>query len=328
MVPPLESLPEVLPSERLNERAKPVRDLRDDLRRIPNGRNAVTVAFALAQTFGVVVLAAVIGTWWSWLAAFVLLGRGHCLLNILGHEAAHRLLFSNRFLNDAVGRWLLAYPSLQAFHGYRRAHITHHRDELGPEEPDLGLYSGYPIPPDSWRRKLRRDALGISAYKNLQALGRGARMGNREARQVLAVQGALLALSLAAGQPLAYLVWLGSWSTLWKVSNRLRSVAEHGGMARSADRRATTHVVRQSPSARYCMVPYNTGWHLAHHVDMGVPWRNLPRLHDELVRAGWVTPQIEYPSYRAFWKAASSGAPRPRTAASAGSGRSSMTAFD
>ena len=27
------------------------------------------------------------------------------------------------------------------------------------------------------------------------------------------------------------------------------------------------------------MVPYNTGWHLAHHVDMGVPWRNLPELH-------------------------------------------------
>jgi enoyl-CoA hydratase len=28
--------------------------------------------------------------------------------------------------------------------------------------------------------------------------------------------------------------------------------------------------------ARFWIVPYNTGWHLAHHVDMGVPWRNLP----------------------------------------------------
>jgi fatty acid desaturase len=97
-----------------------------------------------------------------------------------------------------------------------------------------------------------------------------------------------------------------SWSTLWKVSNRLRSIAEHGGMERSRDRRRTTHVVRQSRLARYWMVPYNTGWHLAHHVDMGVPWRNLPRLHDELVRSGWVTDAIEYPSYRSFWRAASS----------------------
>ena len=37
-------------------------------------------------------------------------------------------------------------------------------------------------------------------------------------------------------------------------------------------------------------VPYNTGWHLAHHVDIGIPYRNLPALHRELEAAGWVTP--------------------------------------
>jgi fatty acid desaturase len=55
------------------------------------------------------------------------------------------------------------------------------------------------------------------------------------------------------------------------------------------------------------MVPYNTGWHLAHHVDMGIPFRKLPALHRELVAAGWVTPELEYPSYRALWRALSSG---------------------
>ena len=54
-------------------------------------------------------------------------------------------------------------------------------------------------------------------------------------------------------------------------------------MERSADRRRTTHVIRQSWSPGCASCPYNTGWHLAHHVDMGVPWRNLPRLHAELV---------------------------------------------
>ena len=51
------------------------------------------------------------------------------------------------------------------------------------------------------------------------------------------------------------------------------------------------------------MVPLNTGWHLAHHVDMGVPWRNLPKLHAELEAAGYVTPELTYPSYRALWRA-------------------------
>jgi fatty acid desaturase len=88
-------------------------------------------------------------------------------------------------------------------------------------------------------------------------------------------------------------------------------VAEHGGMVHSQDKRETTHVIHQSRLARFFMVPYNTGWHLAHHVDMGVPWRNLPRLHRELVISGWVPDLLEYPSYRAFWRAACRGQPRP-----------------
>lgn len=307
MVPSGAVLPDVLPTERLNGRAMPVRPLRDELRRIPTARNVLTVIGALLQTFGVVAAAVVIDAWWGWVLAFALMGRGHCLLNILGHEAAHRLLFPNRRANDFVGRWLLAFPTFQAFGAYRRVHFAHHRDEMGPHEPDMALYRGYPIPADSWHRKLRRDLFGESARKNFHALLHALRGGSREAWQIGAVQAVLLATSIAVGEPLAYLVWIGSWSTLWKLSNRLRSIAEHGGMERSSDRRRTTHVIRQTRRARFCMVPYNTGWHLAHHVDMGVPWRNLPRLHGELVRAGWVTADIEYSSYRAFWKAASSG---------------------
>ena len=53
-------------------------------------------------------------------------------------------------------------------------------------------------------------------------------------------------------------------------------------------------------------MPYNTGWHLAHHVDMGIPFRNLPAFHAELERAGYVTEGITYPNYRSLWRALSS----------------------
>jgi fatty acid desaturase len=307
MVPQPVLLPDVLPTDRLNERAKPTRPLRDELRRISNTRNVITVTGALLQSFGVVIAAAWINTWWSYLLAFVLMARGHVCLNILAHEAAHRLLFTNRAANDFVGRWLMAYPTYQAMLAYRRVHFAHHRDEMGPDEPDLALYAGYPIARDSWRRKLKRDATGNSAYKNFKGLWYSLKQGRVEARYILVVHVVMLGTSIVFMRPFAYLVWILSWSTLWKVSNRLRAIAEHGGMIRSRDRRLTTHVIRQSRLARYWLVPYNTGWHLAHHVDMGVPWRNLPRLHHELVRSGWVTEAIEYPSYRAFWRAASSG---------------------
>jgi fatty acid desaturase len=300
-------LPDALPTGTLNERGRPTGALRDELRRIPNVRNVVAVTATLLQSFGVVIAAAVVHTWWAYLAAFVLMARGHVSLNILAHEAAHRLLFSSRRANDWVGRFLMAYPTYQAMLVYRRVHFAHHRDEMGPDEPDLGLYAGYPISRDSWLRKLRRDATGVSAAKNFRVLLGAIAKGRSEALQILGVHVLMLGAAIATARPLAYVAWIGSWSTLWKVSNRLRAIAEHGGMARSRDRRETTHVIRQSLLARYWMVPYHTGWHLAHHVDMGVPWTNLPRLHDELVAAGWVTPAIEYPSYRAFWRAASSG---------------------
>jgi fatty acid desaturase len=73
-------------------------------------------------------------------------------------------------------------------------------------------------------------------------------------------------------------------------------------MQKSKDRRETTHTVRQSPFARFALVPFHIGWHLAHHVDAGVPMANLPKLHAELRRSGYVTDELEYPNYTALWR--------------------------
>jgi fatty acid desaturase len=309
VLPSPEVLPAVLPTARLTGRARPVPELRETLRRIDGRRNVVTVLGAICQSFGVVVAALAVGRWWAYLIAFFLVGRGFALLSILGHEAAHRLLFRRRRLNDAVGRWLLHYPALTPFDVYRRAHMAHHRDELGPDEPDLRLYAGYPITRGSMRRKLVRDALGVSGWKNLRPLLSALRRPSSRAvaARIVGVQVVIAASLTAIGVALdgawwAYpLLWLAPWLSVWRVLNRLRAIAEHAGMTRSEDRRLTTHVVRQRPLARFWMVPYNTGWHLAHHVDSGIPWRNLPRLHAELVAAGWVPPGLEYPSYWALW---------------------------
>jgi fatty acid desaturase len=210
MLPGPALLPDVLPTERLTAKGLARPPVRAALRRIPNLRNAVTVVAALAQTFGVVTAAGLIATWWSYLAAFVVMGRGHCQLNILGHEAAHRLLFSSRRLNDFCGRWLLSYPAIAGMLAYRRVHMAHHRDEMGPEEPDVGLYRGYPVPPDSLRRKLVRDLFFVSGYKNLRGLAHAARRKG-EARQVVAVQLTLFGLGAAAGMPLPTWSASGPW---------------------------------------------------------------------------------------------------------------------
>jgi fatty acid desaturase len=311
MVPGRERLPEVLPTDRLSATGRPRPVLRDHLRRIPDRRNALTVLGAWIQSFGVVAAAAAVDRWWGYVVAFFLVGRGFALLNILGHEAAHRLLFTRRRLNDFVGRWLLAYPAFTPFDVYRRSHMAHHRDELGPDEPDTGLYAGYPISRASMRRKLTRDAIGNSGWKNLAPLLQATtrRSSRPVALRILGVQaGIWAAFWVVTGRWWLYpLLWLAPWMTVWRVLNRLRAIAEHAGMQRSEDRRQTTHVVRQRPLARFWLVPYHTGWHLAHHVDSGIPWRRLPALHEELVAAGWITPELEYPGYLALWWALASG---------------------
>ena len=308
VLPAPDVLPDVLPTDRLTASGMPVAGIRHDLRRIADVRNVLTVVGVYVQSFGVIAAAAWIGHPLAWVAAFVLMGRAFALYAILGHEAAHKLLFTNKRANDVVGRWLLAYPAFVPFDVYRRSHFAHHKDEMGPNEPDLGLYQGYPITRASLARKLRRDLFFVSGWKNLRPLLRAVRSPQSRplAVRILGTQAAILVVFTLFARPELYpLLWLAPWMTVWRVINRLRAIAEHGGMARSPDRRLTTHVVRQTPLARFWMVPYNTGWHLAHHVDMGVPFRNLPALHHELVRAGWVTPALEYPSYTALWRALS-----------------------
>jgi fatty acid desaturase len=312
MVPPVELRPDTLPTDRLLVNGKAVPEVRAELRRIPNLRNVGNVLSVWAQSFGLIALACWISNPFMWVATFVLMGRAFALYGILGHEAAHRLLFSKRWANDGIGRWGLSYPGFVPFDVYRRSHFAHHKDEMGPEEPDVNLYAHYPITPDSLRRKLWRDARGSSGWKNLKGLFRGLQYERTRgvALRILGTQAVILAGFTAFGRPELYpLLWLAPWMTGWRVINRLRAIAEHGGMIRSGDRRETTHHVKQNWAARFWIVPFNTGWHLAHHVDMGVPFHNLPRFHEELVDAGWIVPDLEYPNYRTLWKALSARTP-------------------
>jgi fatty acid desaturase len=81
----------------------------------------------------------------------------------------------------------------------------------------------------------------------------------------------------------------------------------------SDDRRVATHSVQQHWAARFFLVPFNIGFHLAHHVDAGVPFRNLPKYHQMLVDSTYVNvagnargyqyPNYQYPNYRSLWAA-------------------------
>ena len=174
---------------------------------------------------------------------------------------------------------------------------------MGPDEPDTILYSFYPQPWPKFRRKLRRNISGVSFYRAQKGV-----LHNLAPLRGFKFVAGMAASSIPfwiAGVPELYLfLWVLPYVTLYWVSNRLRAIAEHAGMQRSSDKRLTSHNVRQRRFTlwRWWLVPYNVGYHLAHHVAPGVPFRNLPRLHRELERAGYANEDNTHSSYWALWR--------------------------
>ena len=316
MAPTIDSLPRVIDNPSIGTDGRPVPELRAELRRIPSLLNAWSVLWCYGQNILILAAAVHINHIATWLIAFLLMGRMHAQFASLMHEAAHRLLFKHRGANDWVGNWLLGFPVITSTPAYRRVHMAHHREEFGPDEPDIPLYANYPITAESFRRKLVRDATGQTGIKLFRNQLRGFRSPDVRVRRTLLkmtlVQIIVVAAFFAVGHPWLYLtMFVLPYFTLWRVINRLRSIAEHGGLRADDDRRIATHSVVQHPLARFYLVPYNIGFHLAHHVDAGVPFRHLPKYHALLRDTRYVDDSYEYPSYGALWKAASGFPLRP-----------------
>ena len=315
MLPAGELLVEAQPGHGVRPDGRAELALRAELRRIASLRNAGSVAGLWAQTLGLVTVAVSLGNRVAWAAVFILFGRSHAQFNSLMHEGAHRLLFRDHRANDWAARWLLGYPAFAGPDAYRRVHMAHHREEFGPDEPDVALYAGYPISSASFRRKLLRDATGQTGWKLLRAQVRGLRSPKAVVRRtiwsILMTQIFIAAACAFAGYWFVYLLWIGSYLTVWRVINRVRAIAEHGGMKASTDKRETTHSVRQTLLARFFLTPFNIGFHLGHHLDSGVPWRNLPRYHRALVASGYVQPALEYRNYRSAWRRLAHGQSEP-----------------
>ena len=313
MVPPTSALWPTSPKSRVSKDGHPNPQFRSELRVIANFRNAISVLSIYFQALLIIGAVIWIDNLAVYVLGFLLMGRTHAQMLSLMHESAHRLLFSNRKINDFVGRWVLGYVSFVNTDGYRYVHMAHHKDEFGPREPDIPLYANYPISRSSFWRKMRRDISGRTGLRMLKEQFAKPfsknQSGQRIDLRIIVVQFAILAIVGYLAHPAIYLMfWFLPYLTIWRIMNRLRSIAEHGGMrADPDDRRATTHSVKQHIISSFFLVPFNIGWHLAHHCDAGIPFRSLPKLHAELRKSGYVNDEYEYANYFSIWHALRQG---------------------
>ena len=294
-------------SNRLHPDGRPKKAFRDQLRKISNFKNSFSVILSLLLPPLIVWVSMIYSHPLIWIFLILCMGIAQNRLFIIHHEAAHRLLFSNQKINDVIGIRLIGWLAFgSGSHGYRIGHIRHHRDEFGPQEPDFVLYSFYPISKSSMSRKLLRDLSGISAFRILRP--RFQRLNDlRHLRLTVSfLSGQLMIVALFwifSNLAMYFLLWILPWVCVYQFLNRIRAITEHGGMTQSSDRRRTTHYIRQNRLANFFFVPLNVGYHLAHHVDMLVPYRNLPLLDKALLEDGYISPDLIWPNYRSLWNA-------------------------
>lgn len=246
--------------------------------------------------FGLLLLVGYFPSVLTVLLAWIVLPGRQLSLAVLMHEAGHGSLFRTKQLNDWVGQWLCALPTLGDLTSYARGHAAHHRLAGTNEDPDLANYRAYPISKSSLIRKWKRDLTGQTGLKLLVALATGAgsqmsreTMGSKSlvVRQAL-VQALLAAVLIALGIGWTWFVWMGTFLTSYMWVVRLRQVGEHAVVPDlyDLDVRMNTRTVDAPFWQRFLFAPNNVNLHMEHHFMAGVPCYNLPRLRAMLRAKG------------------------------------------
>ncbi|HEY0107075.1 MAG TPA: fatty acid desaturase family protein [Rhizomicrobium sp.] len=241
----------------------------------------------------------------TFLAAVIVIGSRQLGLAILMHDAAHGVLMRTRRLNEWVGQWLCAYPTMADLISYRHYHLVHHRRTQQADDPDLGLSAKFPISPASFRRKMIRDLTGQTGFKQrkaqfLKSLGapgqplraRARQFWNRIGRQYL-VQLILLGLMTAFGKPHYFLMFWVLPNVTWQMAiTRVRNIAEHAVVPDNNDVFRNARTTYASWGMRALVAPYWVNYHVDHHLLFYVPCYNLPKLHALLLAKG-LGPRME-----------------------------------
>jgi len=246
------------------------------------------------------------------LSLFILGGK-QLACAILLHDASHFSVFKNKKINDWVGSWLGAYPIFQNMLNYRPYHRTHHLHTGLEEDPDLLLTRGYPTTRKSMFRKFFRDLsgqTGIKALFGLIMMDLGYieyNLGNKIVRvsqkdrtwgqffavffgklwkPILANLIIFLPLFLFASGWL-YLLWVGAYLTTFQFCIRVRSMAEHSMVEDATNPLLNTRTTYANFLEKMLFAPYHVNYHVEHHMLMGVPSYNLPKVHQIIKKRGF-----------------------------------------
>lgn len=216
-------------------------------------------------------------------ACFVLVSGIQVNLDLLQHEAAHRLLFSKRRWNDFFGQWLCSIPLFSDLTSYRRFHFAHHRYlgdlQRDPEIPYF-LQQGFDRTRLPLQKLLWNCLLDLSGYHFLQYYIasflddiRGGRARD-VFRQFLCSISVIGIAGVVVGARNIFLLWLLPMMTVRFFFLKIQSYADHIVYGNRDSQKI--HVICTNALTRFFIFPLNSHLHMLHHIFPQKAWRDLP----------------------------------------------------
>lgn len=209
--------------------------------------------------------------------------RQHALLVIM-HEAAHFRISKNQTLNDFIGGFLAAFPTMSTLTGYRKHHIQHHRTTNTDEDPDWArklFLPDWQYPQTRLRiarvfsKQFYRGGWDWCLFMTKIAMGDRARL----AFWFVVVCGAA-----ASGYWKEFaLYWMIPLWCVFPFIQRVRSTSEHFGLPNEHELNGTRNTIAGFVET-FLFSPHEVNYHLTHHLFPSVPFYNLKQLHEELGR--------------------------------------------
>jgi len=242
-----------------------------------------------------------------------ILGGKQLACATLMHDAGHKSVLSNAKMNNFIGQYLGAYPIFHNVNNYKGYHLCHHINTGLEEDPDLLLTRAYPTTKKSMMRKVLRDFTGITGIKVFIGLmmmnlgfyeynlggdilkvsqkGRSWKDFLKTVHQnftgPLVTNLILFGLLYLTGNPWLYLLWIIAYFTTFQFVIRIRSMAEHSVVEDAQDPFKNTRTTYANFIERMLFAPYHVNYHAEHHLLMGVPSYNLPKMHKILKEKGF-----------------------------------------
>jgi fatty acid desaturase len=202
-------------------------------------------------------------------------------ISLFTHEGVHGTLSHGPRWNRALSI-ACAQPVLQNFSAYKVLHLKHHH-HLG-QEGDPDHYANYTS--WTWLEFLMhwgRLIIGYPAYIVVIPI-LGYRQGTVSARRWILFEVGLSVCWMAAA--IYWVPWhwlLHGWLIPMLIINTLvniRGMSQHTFLEHQSDPILGTRSILTNPVTAFFMC--NENYHLEHHLYPGVPWYNLPRLHQTL----------------------------------------------